>query len=78
MRFQPIKCNMMQLTGKMKNKIQASYILEGTVLENVENIKKKLKWRTHISNICTKAIRIIGFLRQTLLSCHQDVKEAAY
>ena len=45
MRFQPVKCNMMQLTKK-RNKIQASllfyyfsYTLEGTVLENVESIK---------------------------------------
>ena len=38
MRFQPVKCNMMQLTKK-HNKIQASYTLEGTVLENVESIK---------------------------------------
>ena len=35
MRFQPVKCNMMQLTNK-HNKIDASYTLEGTVLENVE------------------------------------------
>ena len=39
MRFQPVKCNMMQLTRKTLNKIQASYTLEGTVLENVDNIK---------------------------------------
>ena len=39
MRFQPVKCNMMQLTRKHLNKIQASYTLEGTVLENVDNIK---------------------------------------
>ena len=38
MRFQPVKCNMMQLTKK-HNKIDASYTLEGTVLENVESIK---------------------------------------
>ena len=38
MRFQPVKCNMMQLTGKLTNTIQASYTLEGTVLENVDNI----------------------------------------
>ena len=60
MRFQPVKCKMMQLTRKRTNKIQASYTLEGTVLENVENIKNlgvtitnDLKWNTHISNICT-------------------------
>ena len=39
MRFQLVKCNMMQLTRKTLNKIQASYTLEGTVLENVDNIK---------------------------------------
>ena len=30
---------MMQLTNKRTSKIQASYKLEGTVLENVESIK---------------------------------------
>ena len=39
MRFQPVKRNMMQLTKKLTNKIQASFTLEGTVLENVESIK---------------------------------------
>ena len=38
MRFQPFKCNMMQLTNKRTSKIQASYKLEGTVLEKVSNI----------------------------------------
>ena len=69
MRFQPVKCNMMQLTNKRTSKIQASYKLEGTVLENVESIKylgvtitKDLKWNTHISNVYTKANRTLGFL----------------
>ena len=39
MRFQPVKCNMMQLTRKRINKVHASYTLEGTDLENVESIK---------------------------------------
>ena len=38
MRFQPVKCNMMQLTRKLTNKIQASYTLEGTILDNVEKL----------------------------------------
>ena len=69
MRFQPVKCNMMQLTNKRTSKIQASYKLDGTVLENVESIKylgvtitKDLKWNTHISNVCTKANRTLVFL----------------
>ena len=78
---------MMQLTRKHLNTIQASYTLEGTVLENVDNIKYfcvtitvtyDLKWNTHISNICTNANRTLGFLRRTLFSCPQNVIEAAY
>ena len=83
MRFQPVKLNMMQLTRKHLNKIQASYTLEDTVFENVDNIinlgvtiTNDLKWNTHISNICTKANRILGFLRRTLFSCPKNVKEA--
>ena len=85
MRLQPVKCKMMQLTRKHLNKIQASYTLEGTVLENNDNIKylgvtitNDLKWNTHISKICTKANRTLGFLRRTLFSCPQNVKGAAY
>ena len=85
MKFQPVKCNMMQLTRKYLNKIQVSYTLVGAALKKVDNIKyfgvtitNDLKWITHISNICTKANRTLGFLRQTLFSCPQNVKEAAY
>ena len=39
MRFQPVKCNIMQIIRKRIKKINASYNLEGTVLDNVENIK---------------------------------------
>ena len=85
MRFQPVKCKIMQLTRKHLNKIQASYTLEGAVLENVDSIKylgvtitNDLRWNTHISNICTKANRTLGFLRRTLFSCPQNVKKAAY
>ena len=85
MRFQPVKCNMMQLTRKRIKKIHASYTLEGTDLENVESIKylgvtitSDLRWNTHVSNVCTKANRTLGFLRRYLYSCPQEVKEAAY
>ena len=66
---------MMQLTRKHLNDIQASYTLEGAVLENVDRIKylgviitNDLRLNTHISNICTKAKRTLGFLRRTLFS----------
>ena len=38
-RFQPVKCNIMQLTRKQIKKINAVYSLEGRGLENVDNIK---------------------------------------
>ena len=85
MRFQPVKCNIMQLTWKRIIKINAVYSLEGTVLENVSNIKylgvtisNDLKWNTHVSNVCKKANRTFGFLRRNLSSCPQDVKGTAY
>ena len=85
MRFQPIKCNMMQITRKRINKIHASYTLEVTVLENDESIKylwvhyhKWFAMDTHVSNICTKANRTLSFLRRKLYACPQEVKEAAY
>ena len=60
MRFQPVKCNMMQLTRKRIKKIHASYTLEGIDLENVESIKylgvpitSDLRWNTQVSNVCT-------------------------
>ena len=73
MRFQPVKCNIMQITRKRIKKINAFYNLEGTVLDNVENIKylgvtitNDLKWNTHVRNICIKANRTLGFLRRNL------------
>ena len=85
MRLQPVKSNIMQITSKRIKMINASYSLEGTVLENVEKIKylgvtitNDLKWNTHVSNICTKANRTPGFLRRNLSACPRDVKESAY
>ena len=83
MRFQPVKCNIMQITRKQIKKNHASYTLEGTVLENVENIKylgvtitNDLQWNTHVSNVCTNANhQTLGFLRRNLYACPQEVKE---
>ena len=84
MRFQPVKCNMMQLTRKRIKKIHASYTLEGTDLENVESIKylgvtitSDLRWNTHVSNVCTKPNRTLGFLRGNLYSCPPGSKRGS-
>ena len=41
-------------------------------------ISKELKWNSHVSNVCTKANKTLGFLRRNLSSCPNDVKEMAY
>ena len=85
MRFQPVKRNIMQITRKQIKKINASYTLEGSVLDNVEKVKylsiiitNNLKWNTHVNNICTQASRTLGFLRRNLVACPKNVKESAY
>ena len=39
MRFQPVKCNIMQITKKRIKKNNASYTLERVILDNAEKIK---------------------------------------
>ena len=80
-----MQCSIMQITRKRIKKITASYTFEGMVLDNVEKIKyldititNDLKWNTHVSNICTKAIRTLGFLGRNLAACPQTVKESTY
>ena len=41
-------------------------------------ITSDLRWNAHVSNVCTKAYRTLGFLSRNLYSCPQEVKEAAY
>ena len=59
MRFQSVKCNIMQITRKRTKKTEASHTLEGKVLENVDSITitHDLKWNTHISYMCTLVSR---------------------
>ena len=84
-RFQPVKCNMMQLTKKLINKIQASYTLECTVFGNVESIKylgvtitNDLKWNTNIINLCTKANPEKSRKLKTLKHLIQSLSRKAY
>ena len=68
-RFQPVKCNIMQITRKQIKKINASYTLEGMVLDNIENIKylvititNDLKWNTHQQYFAQRPVGPLGSL----------------
>ena len=77
----------MQITRKRIKKTNPPFTLEETVPDNIKKKKIKylgititnnLKWNRHVSNICTKANRTLGFLRPNLAACTRDVKESAY
>ena len=90
MRFQPSKCNMMQLSRKRKHHVNTTYyylllFLEGTALVTLSHIKylgvyisSNLDWTKHISETCKKASRTLGLLNRNLAFCQPDIKEKAY
>ena len=72
MKFHAIKCNVLSITGTW-TPFQADYALHGHTLSRVTSAKylgvtitDDLKWDSHISEICAKANRTIGFLRRNL------------
>ena len=84
MRFQPVKCNMMQITRKRikRSMLHIFWRERSSKMSKTSSILGPLSQMIcdgiHVSNICTKANRTLGFLRQNLYACQQEVKEAAY
>ena len=85
MRFQLVKCNIMQIIGKRTNKTEVSYTLEGMVLENVDSIKYLGVTITHdmninhINNMCskdTKANRTLGFFNVVRMLKRQHIGDS--
>ena len=84
MSFHPDKCNVLTISKK-KNTIEKPYILHGHTLTSVKSAKylgctltSDLNWGEHISNICGKANRTIGFLKRNLNIGASSVKQNAY
>ena len=74
MRFQPVKCNITQITRKRIKKINAPNTSEEKVRENKYigihvTITNDVKWNTHVSDICTRAS-----LDVTLWHVHRTLK----
>jgi hypothetical protein len=84
MEFHPQKCQVMHVTRKRRPK-EHSYSLHGHVLEAVTQAKylgvtlsSDMRWKTHITNITTKANRSLGFLRRNLRINSTELKSTAY
>ena len=84
MEFHPAKCQTLSITRNRKP-LQPSYVLHGHYLENVSSAKylgvtinNTVSWDDHISNTCSKADRVLGFLRRNLKISASNIKEKAY
>ena len=84
MSFHPDKCHVLTISKK-KNPIKTSYTLHGHILESVPSAKylgctftSDLNWNQHVSNICNKANRTLGFLKRNLNISATSVKVNAY
>ena len=84
MRFQPVKCIMMQITRKRikRSMLHILWMERSSKTSKVSSILGSLSQMIcngiHVSNICNKANRTLGFLRGNLYACPQEVKEAAF
>ena len=70
---------------RKKNKVIHDYVLHDTVLERTEaatylgvELTSQLTWATHITRMCAKANRNLGFLRRNLQIQNRQIKEMAY
>jgi hypothetical protein len=84
MAFHPDKCNVLSIT-KSRRPIKHEYTLHGTILEHTDKakylgvtVRSDLKWQTHITDICSKANKTLGFLKRNLNINSLSIKEQAY
>ena len=84
MRFNATKCHLLKIT-RQQNFTLTSYSINGVHLEEVDHhpylgveLTSDLTWKTHISNITSKANIILNLLRRHLYGCNQEVKFRAF
>ena len=74
--FNPIKCTSMMISRKKVRATPPTLNLLGSEIERVDSIKylgltikDNLSWSEHISNICSKARRLVGMLFRQFYTC---------
>ena len=84
MLFHPSKCVAIPVTRR-KTVLQPEYHLHGHTLEAVRSVKylgvtlcSDLNWTEHITNVCSKANKTLGFVRRNLKISSRRIKETAY
>ena len=78
------KCCIMQISA-LYSTSSFPYKMYDIPLQFVKNhhylgilLDNKLSWTPHINSLCSKANRLLGFLRRTLHHCPSNLKEHAY
>ena len=84
MLFHPKKCVTLPVTRR-KKVLQPEYHLHGHTLEVAKSVKylgvtlrSDLNWIEHITTICSKANKTLGFVRRNLNVSSRRIKEMAY
>ena len=84
MLFHPSKCVTIPVTRR-KTVLQPEYHLHGHTLEVVRSVKylgvtlcSDLNWSEHITTVCSKANKTLGFVRRNLKISSRRIKETAY
>ena len=84
MSFNPSKCHVMHMTRKIKP-ILKDYTLKGETLKTVESatylgieLSSDLSWHKHITKVCNKANRTLGFVKRNIVTASTKAKQTAY
>ena len=84
MEFNPSKCQVLHIT-RSRQPLQSQYTLHRQFLEPVDsakylgvNISQSLNWNHHINEITGKAKRTLGFVKRSVKTKNEAVKELAY
>ena len=85
MSFNPDKCEVIRITNKRKNVLNATYSIHGQPLQLTDKSKylgltftSKLQWKEHINSIAKKANQTRGFLQRNLRKAPQKITVQAY